>query len=112
MSERITRVRSGEAAKEGRTDWKHIRDMTDAEIEEAIRQDPDTFTLEEGEVPPFQGLIFQDSQGKWRWRLIGPDGEAIADSPRSYADRDEIDRAIRALREAIVAGEANKTKAA
>lgn len=105
-------MRSGEAARRGRTDWKHIRDMTDAQIEEAIRQDPDTFTLEEGEVPPFQGLIFQDPQGKWRWRLIGPDGEAIADSPRGYTDRDEVDRAIRALREAIVAGEAKKAKAA
>ena len=87
------------------TDWDRLRALTEEEIDEAIRHDPDTFALEAGEVPPFQCMIFKDAQGMWRWRLIGSDGQAAADSPRSYADRDEVERAIRALRKAIVAGE-------
>ncbi len=106
MSGKITKAGSDGDVEGDLTDWKRVRALTDEEIEEAIRNDPDTFALEEGEVPPFQGLTFRDPQGRWRWRLIGPSGEAIADSPRGYDDRSEVDRALRTLREAIVAGSA------
>ena len=112
MSEKITKAGSGGAVEEDLTDWDRVRALTDREIEEAIRDDPDTFALEEGDVPPFQGLIYRDREGKWRWRLLGPNGEAVADSPRGYADRAEVDRAIQALRKAIIAGEGEKARAA
>jgi uncharacterized protein YegP (UPF0339 family) len=106
MSGKITKSGSDEAVEGDLTDWDRVHTLTDEQIEEAIRNDPDTFALEEGEVPPFQGLTFRDPHGRWRWRLIGPNGQAIADSPRGYDDRSEVDRALRALREAIVAGSA------
>jgi uncharacterized protein YegP (UPF0339 family) len=106
MSGKNTRVSLGEAVEGDLTDWARVRALTDDEIEQAIRDDPDTFAMADGDVPPVRGLIFKDPQGLWRWRLIAPTGEAIADSPRGYSDRGEVDRAIRALRTAIVADEA------
>ena len=95
----------GEAPEAGRTDWDRLRGMTDDEIEAAIAADPDA-DLSGGGNAAFQGLVFRDSTGEWRWRLVTPEGKAIADSPTSYADRSEVDRAIEALRKAMAAGRA------
>jgi uncharacterized protein (DUF4415 family) len=43
MSGRLTRRRSGEGLEESRTDWERIDRLSDKEIAEAIRSDPDSF---------------------------------------------------------------------
>ena len=106
MSGRTTRRHLGEAARRGETDWKRLRGLTDEEIEAAVAEDSDSFLLEDADVPAIRGVIFRDSAGEWRWRLIAPDGRAIADAPRGYTDRDEVDRAILELRDLILAGHA------
>ena len=100
MKDKITRVSLGAAIERDLTDWKRLRSLTDEEIESAIANDPDA---EPGSTASVQGLIFLDAEGAWRWRPITRDGEAIADSPTGYADRSEVDRAIKALRDAIMA---------
>jgi uncharacterized protein YegP (UPF0339 family) len=109
MSERITRISLAEASKGGRTDWERLRTITDEELESSIANDPDASLGPDGEMGRLAALVFRDTRGEWRWRLLGPDGRAIADSPRGYADRDDVDKAIRKLRETLRTAE---TKAA
>ncbi|HEX5258480.1 MAG TPA: YegP family protein [Sphingomicrobium sp.] len=106
MNERITRMYLAEAGKHGRTDWERLRGITDEELEAAIASDPDASIAADGEIDPLATLVFKDPRGKWRWRLLGPDGKAIADSPRGYADRSDVDEALRKLRETMQAAEA------
>lgn len=106
MNGRIIRTGLDEVREGGRTDWDRLRGMTDDELEAAIAADPDSDLGATETDASFQGLIFRDSKGEWRWRLVTSDGRAIADSPTSYADRSEVDRAIETLRSAILAGQA------
>ena len=46
MSEKLTRMRLGEGLDQSLTDWARIDALTDEEIAEAIRNDPDTFEPE------------------------------------------------------------------
>lgn len=101
MNGKITRINSDTAVSGDLTDWERLRGLTDEEIETAVATDPDSGFVTDDEIRPLRGLIFRDSQGKWRWRLIAPDGRPIADSPGSYADRADVDRAIQALRDLI-----------
>jgi uncharacterized protein YegP (UPF0339 family) len=111
MNAKITRRSSGEAVEGDLTDWDRVRSLTDEDIEAAIADDPDASLGPDESRAAVRGLIFRDQEGAWRWRLIGANGEAIADSPKSYTDRAEVDRAITALRAAIVAAE-DESKAA
>jgi uncharacterized protein YegP (UPF0339 family) len=105
MSGKITRVGSDAAVEDDLTDWRRLESLTDDEIETAVAMDPDSSLGDEGDVAVVRGLVFRDVKGGWRWRLVGPDGAAIADSPRSYSERSEVELAIRNLRQAILAGE-------
>lgn len=106
MSEKITRVRLGKAVSEDRTDWEHLRSITDEELEATIAEDADSAVSPDGELGPIVGMVFRDSRGQWRWRLLDANRNPIADSPRGYADRDEADEAIRKLRAAIATAQA------
>ena len=106
MSEKIIRASSGEANERDRTDWVRLRAMTDDELDVAIAADPDAALGPDGEMGPLVGVVFRDSHGEWRWRLLNSDRTPIADSPRSYSSRDEVDASIRALRTAMTADRA------
>ena len=106
MSERITKIGLDEASNGGRTDWARLRSISDAELEAAIANDPDASLGPNVLLGSLQGLVFKDSRGRWRWRLLGPGGQAIADSPRGYARRDDVDRSLRTLRELMASAEA------
>ena len=43
MSGKDTRARLGTAPERDRTDWKRVDALSEAELNEAIRRDPDTF---------------------------------------------------------------------
>lgn len=106
MSEKITRVSLDEAIERDRTDWARLRALTDDEIEAAIAADPDSDLGLDGEMGPVVGIIFKDMHGAWRWRLLDSDRTPIADSPRGYQTRDEVDAGLRALRAAMSADQA------
>lgn len=105
MNAKITRRSSGEAVEGDLTDWDRVRALTDEDIEAAIANDPEASLGLDGSRSAVRGVIFKDKEGAWRWRLIGANGEAIADSPKSYTDRSEVDRAINTLRAAIIAAD-------
>jgi hypothetical protein len=48
MSDKLTRMRSGEGLDQGLTDWARLDALTDEEIAAAIRDDPDTFETDPG----------------------------------------------------------------
>jgi uncharacterized protein (DUF4415 family) len=45
MSKTLTRTRLGERLEESRTDWKRVDALTEEELIQAIRDDPDTFEV-------------------------------------------------------------------
>lgn len=48
MSDNTTRITSEELnEQESRTDWDRLSDLTDEDIEEAVREDPDAVLLDE-----------------------------------------------------------------
>ena len=42
--------------------------------------------------------IYQDKQGKWRWRLQARNGRIVADSGQGYASKRNATRAVRRLK--------------
>jgi len=46
MKKKITRMKLGEFKGKDLTDWKRVDALTDEDIAEAIRNDPDTFELD------------------------------------------------------------------
>ena len=48
MSDKLTRMRSGEGLDQSLTDWAWLDALTDEEIAAAIRNDPDSFEPEPG----------------------------------------------------------------
>lgn len=48
MRRRITRVRLGERLDQGRTDWKRVDALSDADVATAIAEDPDAFEVRAG----------------------------------------------------------------
>ena len=48
ISDKLTKMRLGEGLEQSLTDWARLEALTEDEIAEAIRNDPDTFELEPG----------------------------------------------------------------
>ena len=64
MSEKLTKMRLGEGLDQDLTDWARIDALTDEEIAEAIRNDPDTFEPEPGWFE--HALVLRASRPKQR----------------------------------------------
>jgi uncharacterized protein YegP (UPF0339 family) len=43
--------------------------------------------------------LFQDAAGEWRWRLVAPNGNIVADSGEGYASKQGAKRGIRSVKE-------------
>ncbi len=43
-------------------------------------------------------VIYQDSAGEWRWRLVAANNEIVADSAEGYDSKSNIRRAIQSVR--------------
>ena len=46
--------------------------------------------------PTFE--IYEDSAGEWRWRLVAPNGNIIADSGEGYASKQGVRRGIESVK--------------
>lgn len=106
MSERITRVRLGEAVNEDRTDWNRLRRLTDEELDAAIAADPDTFAVEEMSPDQVRYQILGLGPDKWFWRLIDGTGHVLARSDRSFRTQEQARRAIAQVRAAFAKAQA------
>lgn len=100
MSERITRRNSSDAVENDLTDWDRIGAMTDEDIAAAIADDPDwaPFQNDDTEV---REIVLGDGNGRWTWRMIARDGEALASSPEAYSSQADAIQALARLRDAI-----------
>ena len=67
MSEKLSRMRSGEGLDQSLTDWARLDALTDEEIAAAIRDDPDTFEPEPGRLA--HALVVRASRPKQRLTL-------------------------------------------
>ena len=50
MTDKLTRMRAGEGPEQSLTDWAWLDALTEEEIAEAIRNDPDSFEPEPGQL--------------------------------------------------------------
>ena len=101
MNEHIIRKRLGGALDQDRTDRERVRLLTDAEIEAAIKDDPDTWALTEKELaeavaalPSYH--VFRAGDG-FSWQLEAADGAILARAGRSFGTREEAEEAVRDL---------------
>jgi uncharacterized protein YegP (UPF0339 family) len=42
--------------------------------------------------------LFEDAAGEWRWRLVAPNGNIVADSGEGYASKQGAKRGIRSVK--------------
>jgi uncharacterized protein YegP (UPF0339 family) len=95
------------AAEASQTDWAHVRALTDEEIDAAIANDPDSYSIEEAELLGRTGASYRyelycDKKGRWRWRLLAAGGEVLAVSGQAFPSRRSVETAIAALRDALL----------
>lgn len=43
--------------------------------------------------------VYEDSAGEWRWRLVAPNGNIIADSGEGYRSKQGAKRGIESVKE-------------
>ena len=89
------------------SDWDRVRSLSDQDIEQAIRDDPDTFTMEECDLIRLRGTthryeLYCEASGEWRWVLRSRKGEVLAVSGHAYGTRQEAFKAIEELRLAFI----------
>lgn len=107
MNGKPTRISLDEAVENSETDWKRLRSLTDEEIEAAVAGDPDSYLLEDIEEVGRRGAsyryeIYTDRSGRWRWRLLSADGEALAFGARSFSSRSALQEELVSLRQAML----------
>lgn len=85
-----------------------MKSLSDKEIAAAIVADPDTYSLE-AEIlgrtgSAYHYVVFREAAGKFRWRLIGADGRAMAQSHESFGSKATARKAIAGMRDALLGG--------
>lgn len=108
MSDDITRITLDTAIESDQTDWARLRAISDADIEKAIAEDPDTFEVSPKNFEKDVGAryeVFKDAAGRYRWRLQNAAGVVIAKSAQSYSSKDAVMSAIASLRSVLLNGE-------
>lgn len=43
--------------------------------------------------------VYEDSAGQWRWRLVAPNGNIVADSGEGYSSKQGAKRGIESVKE-------------
>jgi uncharacterized protein YegP (UPF0339 family) len=107
MNAKVTRIGLDEGSEESRTDWARVRALTDAEIEAAVADDPDSYLLAQGDEigrkgASFHYQIYRDPGDAWRWRLLSARGEVLAVGGQGFSSRKEVQAAIATLRDALL----------
>lgn len=101
-----TRIGLSEDRDGTRTDWARLRSLTDADIDAAIADDPDSYRVDTDLIGRRGGSyayqLYADSKGTWRWALRSAAGEVLAVSGKSFATRASAEAALAELREALL----------
>jgi hypothetical protein len=45
--------------------------------------------------------VYEDRGGEWRWRLVAPNGNIIADSAEGYASKQSAKRGIESVKRSV-----------
>ncbi len=96
-----------DAAFEDRTDWKRLRDLTDAEIDEALAGDDESYALNSEELAAhrderFAYQIYRAEDRQWHWRLVDRSGRILAQSHDGLPTRKAVQKALADLRFAVL----------
>ena len=104
MSDSVTRISLDAALDDDRTDWARLRELSDADIDAAMANDPDSFGLPR---PASEAAyeIYQGSARDWRWRLRVGDGQVVAETAVGYASYEAVATALAELRHSFSAAE-------
>jgi uncharacterized protein YegP (UPF0339 family) len=108
MSDDITRISLDTAIDGDRTDWSHLRGLSDADITMAMAGDADTFGINESLASSAAGVrfvLFRSKDGGWHWMLRDKDGARLAVSATSFASKEATAHAIDALRSKLLTGD-------
>jgi len=68
------------------------------ESEEVEEQEGEEEEDEEEEENRAKYKLYEDEAGKWRWRLVAPNGRIVADSGQGYKDRRDAEASIGKVR--------------
>lgn len=103
MSEKITRMRLGEAPRESLTDWARLDAMTEDDIERAIEEDPDWAAFNDvSDLQKRAGFsLFRGPDDQWRWLLSDKTGAVIGQSTVAYRYKGDAIGAVKDLFETI-----------
>jgi len=96
-----------EAIEGDRTDWDRVRSLSDADIDQAIATDADTFSIGAPAIGTsrergIRFVVARTKNGEWRWRLVANDGDILAQSGQGFASRRSAITAIEDLRSAVL----------
>lgn len=108
MSDDIIRISLDTAIEGDRTDWSHLRGLSEADITEAMAGDADTFAIDEVLPSSTSGvryILFRSKDGSWHWVLKDKDGAQLAVSATPFASKAATARAIDALRSKLLTGD-------
>lgn len=100
MNEHVTRVSLAEAVEGDRTNWSHLRDLSDSALDVAIATDEDTFVMDLTAIAA-RYVIYQDNAGRWRWRLMGASGSILARSSGAFSSKAAATAAVATVRAAL-----------
>ena len=101
MSEHITRVSLAEAVDGDRTNWSRLQNLSDSALDAAIAADDDTFAVDLTRTTTARYVIYRDSAGQWRWRLMSAAGDILARSGGAFGSKTAATVAVGAIRTAL-----------
>lgn len=91
-----------EAVDGDRTDWNHVRTLSDEDIDRAISTDSDTFALRGlTSSSHVRFVVSQSKRGGWLWRMVTDEGEVIAHGRSAFPSRTSALAAMEDLRRTI-----------
>jgi uncharacterized protein YegP (UPF0339 family) len=109
MNGKVIRTSSAVDYKASRTNWARVKGLNDAEIDAAIANDSDAYSLDTEVLGRLDSAyhydVYRDVQGGYRWRLVAKDGQVLANSHSAYPSKKSVKSAIAGLRAALLGGE-------
>lgn len=106
MSGKTIKTSSDAVPKHTRTDWEHLKALTNDDIDAAIANDADAYALDTEVLgrsgSAYRYEVYQTAGSHFAWRLISSDGRIFATSDERFASKAEARRAIADVRAALL----------